>query len=72
MMAVHPKTTQFDEAYQSKNVELKSKFISKKEYKKLIAELAQLFYDECYYCQRSRQSVRPTPEISAPCSKEAA
>jgi len=61
----------FDEAYQEKNVELRPKFISKKDYKKIVAELAQLFYHE--YCQRSRQLVSPSIEISTSCSnKEAA
>jgi hypothetical protein len=61
----------FDEAYQEKNVELRPKFISKKDYKKIVAELTQLFY--AYYSQRSRQLVSPTIEISTSCSnKEAA
>jgi len=61
----------FEEAYQAKNVKIKYKLITKKEYKKIVAELAQLFYDE--YCQRSQKLIKPTIEISTSCTnKEAA
>jgi hypothetical protein len=54
----------FQECYESREVNVSRKMISNKDYKKIIDDLAEIFYD--YYCQRQKDQSCLSNELSKP------
>jgi hypothetical protein len=57
-------TQLFQECYESREVNVSRKIISNKEYKKIIDDLAEIFYD--YYRQRQKDQSCLSNELSKP------